>query len=140
MVLPLIAVHEVPLVLYSMRFETPVTVSLNVSSTIPVGYVVAALGTDTFFSPDTGAASVAFVRTITVVAVLPNTLRGIVVPVADVQVFPSSRLYSIAVETPVIVSVEPLYAAFGAAPRAGTVTVSGVADTKVVSVALTRTW
>jgi len=32
-----IAVHLAPLVLYSMRFDTPVTVSLRVSSATPVG-------------------------------------------------------------------------------------------------------
>ena len=53
------------------------------------------------------------------------------------QVVPPSRLNSLAVETPVIISVELLYAAAGAAARAGTVTFS-VADDGVAVVAATR--
>jgi len=48
-------------------------------------------------------------------------------------------LYSIVLETPVILSVEPLYATFGAALRAGTET-ARVTEANVVFVALTRTW
>ena len=74
-------------------------------------------------------------RTITVVSALPKTLRGIVVPLTDVQAAPLFKLYSIVLETPVIAFCVLLNAAFGAAARAGTVTVS-VAETNDVSVAL----
>jgi hypothetical protein len=74
---------------------------------------------------------------LTVVALLPKTLLTIVVLGQDIHVAPLFRLYSIAVETPVIVSVEPLYTALGAAARAGTETVS-VAEAGSADVALTR--
>jgi hypothetical protein len=59
------------------------------------------------------------------------------VPVTDAQDVPL-RLNSIAVETPVIMSVEPLYTAVGATLRAGTVT-ARTADANAVPVALKRT-
>ena len=133
-----IAVHLVPFVLYSMRFDTPVTVSLRASIAKPVGDVVAASGMVTFLIFEDGAAAVALLRTMTVAASLPNTLLGRYVAVNDVQEVPPLRLYSIAVETPVTLSVEPLYTTFGAALRAGTDT-ERVADANVESVALTRT-
>jgi len=134
-----IPVHEVPLVLNSMRFDTPVTVSLGASSVMPAGVVVDALGTVTFAALDDGADAVALVRTKTVEAASPNALRGMFDAVTDVQDVPPFRVNSIALVTPVIESDEPLYVAFGAAARAGTVTERVVADTNVVSVALTRT-
>ena len=85
---------------------------------------------------DEDAVAVAAVRTCTVVA-LPNTLRGIVVPVHRVHVVPPSRLYSRAVETPVIASLDPLYTAFGADARAATVMFS-VADAEAPPAAFTR--
>jgi hypothetical protein len=54
------------------------------------------------------------------------------------QLPPLFKLNSIEVETPVIRSVEPLYTAFGAALRDGTL-IARTADAKAVSVALTRT-
>jgi hypothetical protein len=59
-------------------------------------------------------------------------------PETDVQVSPPFKLYSIALETPVIAFWALLNVAFGAAARVGTVTVL-VADTNAVSVALMRT-
>ena len=131
------AVHLVPFVLYSMRFDTPVIVSLCVSNDTSVGDVVAASGMATFLILDDGADAVALVRIMTVAAASPNKLRCKNDAVTFVQAAPLSRLYSIAVETPVILSVEPLYTAFGAALRDGTVTVR-VADANVVSVAMNR--
>jgi len=133
-----IAVHLVPFVLYSMRVETPVTVSFRVSNAIPVGDVVAAPGTETLFMLDDGALAVALVRTIIVKAAFPNVLRVKYVAVTGVHEVPLLRLYSIAVETPVTLSVEPLYTAFGAALRAGTDT-ERVADANIVFVAFMRT-
>ena len=132
------AVHFVPFVLYSMRFDTPVTVSVRVSNAMPSGDVVAAFGTATFLMLDDGAVAVALVRIITVAAASQNKLRGRFDAVTSVQAAPLLRLYSIALETPVILSVEPLYIAFGAALRDGTVT-ERTADANVVSVALSRT-
>ena len=139
-VFAVIAVQDVPFVLNSMKSVTPATISARVSSVMPVGNVVAAFGTTTVLMPDDGAVSVALVLSKTVVEASPNTVRGIVVAPIDSQASPLFKLYSIAVETPVMLSVEPLYAAPGAAPRAGTVTVRGCAGTNVASVALTRTW
>jgi hypothetical protein len=138
--LALIAVHEVPLVLNSISVETLVTVS-PIKFRAMLGGIdatVAAAGTAMLIALDDGKVAVALVRTLTVLAALPNALLGMFVPVTDAQVTPSLRLNSIAVETPVIMSVEPLYTAFGATLRAGTVT-ARVADANVVSVALTRT-
>jgi len=122
-----------------MRFDTPVMVSLRVSSAMPVGDVVAASGTVTFLMLDDGAAAVALTRTITVKAASPNALRGIPAAAAGFQVSPPSVLNSIVARTPVMLSVEPLYDAFGADARAGAVT-ERVGDANIVSVALIRTW
>ena len=46
--------------------------------------------------------AVAFMRTMTIVAEFPNTLRGMLESLTDVQLVPLFRLYSIVVETPVI--------------------------------------
>ena len=137
-VFDVMAVHFVPSMLYSIRFDTPVTDSLTVSSEIPVGDVVAAPGTATLLIIDEGAVSVALLRTRTVTAESPIEFRGIAVPAAAVQAAPLSMLNSIAVVTPVIVSVEPLYTAFGAALRVGAVA-ARVADANAESVAFTRT-
>ena len=61
-----------------------------------------ARGTSTSLIVDDGAVAVALTRTMTVVAAFPNTLRGIVVDATVVQEVPLLRLYSIAVDTPVI--------------------------------------
>jgi len=84
---------------------------------------------------DEGADAVALTRTITTVSAFPKTLRAIAVPLTDVQAVPPFRLYSIELVTPVIAFCVLLNTAFGAAARAGTVTVI-VADLKAVSVAL----
>jgi hypothetical protein len=97
-----------------------------------------AAGTVTVLIMDTGADAVALVRTMTVVAALPNMVLGILVPETDSQDVPLLRLYSIADETPVIASVVALYTAFGADLRAGTVT-ARTADANAVPVALKRT-
>ena len=132
------AVHLVPLVLNSMRFETPVIVSLRVLSVKPDGDVVDAAGTATSLMFDEGADAVALVLTITVTASLPIALRVMFLAVAGIQVVPLLRLYSIEVVTPVIMSIEPLYAALGGADRDRTDT-ARVADAKLMSVALMRT-
>jgi hypothetical protein len=137
-VLALIAVHEVPLVLNSIRFDTPSTVSLCVSRARLVGNVSPAPGTSMLLIFDDGAVTVALFLTKTVVAALPNMLRGMLEVLICVHVSPSSRLYSIALETPIITSVVPLNTAFGAAPRAGAVT-AYVADANAAFVALMRT-
>jgi len=128
----------VPFVLYSMRFDTPVTVSLRVSSITPDGDVVAAPGAAMLFMFDDGRDAVAILRTITVAALSPKALLVKNVPVMVVHVSPVFMLYSIDLETPVILSVEPLYTTFGAALRAGIET-ARVAEANVVLVALTRT-
>ena len=136
-----IFLHLVPFVLYSMRLDTPVTVSLRVLSkmfAVSPGRVVAAAGTATSLILDEGADAVALVRTMTVTAALPIALLGMFEPVTSAHESPPLRLNSIERETPVILSVEPLYTAFGADLRLGTVT-ERIADAKVVSVALTRT-
>lgn len=133
-----IVVHVVPLVVYSMRLDTPVTVSLRVSSAIPVGNFSPLPGTATLLMLDDGVVAVALTRTMTVVATLPNELRGIVVAATDVHEDPLLRLYSIAVDTPVIMSTEPSNNAYGAVTRAGAVIVSAD-DANVELVALTRT-
>jgi hypothetical protein len=139
-VFAVIAVHEDPLVLNSIWFDTPVTVSLRVSSAMPVGIVVSAAtaGTAMLLILDDGAVANALLRIKTSKAALPNALLGKFVPMTDVQDVPLLRLNSIVPETPVIVSVEPLYTAFGAALRAGTV-IERTVDANVISVALTRT-
>ena len=87
---------------------------------------------------EAGVDEVALVRTMTVLASLPIALRSIAVPLTEIHVVPSFRLYSIALDTPIILSVELLYAAEGAVARAGTVTVR-TAEANAVSVALMRT-
>ena len=66
-----------------------------------INYIYA-FGTETSFMPDEGAVEVAFTRIITVMAELPNTLRDRLVVVMAVQVAPPFRLYSILLETPII--------------------------------------
>jgi hypothetical protein len=138
-VFAVMGVHLVPLVLNSIRFDTPVTASLRVSSAMPVGIVVSAAtaGTAMLLMLDDDNVVVALIRTITVTAVLPNALLGMLDPVTDVQDAPLLRLNSIVLETPVIVSVEPLYTAFGTALRAGTV-IERTTDVNVISVAFMR--
>jgi hypothetical protein len=132
------AVHVVPLALNSMRLDTPVTVSLRVSSARLLGNVSPTPGTATLLTLEGGAAAVALILIITVLAASPNTLRGTLDALMGVQAPPSFRLSSIVFDTPVIVSDMPTYNAIGAAARAGVVTVS-TAEANVVSVALTRT-
>ena len=132
------AVHLVPLVLYSMRLDTPVTVSLYVSSVMPSGDAVAAPGTITLFVLEDGTVAVAFVRTITTAGASPISSRVIDVPVTVVHVVSLSKQNSIEPVTPVTRSVEPLYTALGAALRAGADTVR-VAEANAVSVAIMRT-
>jgi len=103
-----IAVHLVPFVLNSMRFDTPATVSVRVSKASPVGKVVEAVGTETDLTFDDGTDDVARVLTITVVAALPKTLLGIPVAGTETHDDPLLRLYSIEAPTPVIESEEPL--------------------------------
>jgi len=74
----------------------------------------------------------------TVVALSPIALLVKNVPVMAVHVSALLVLYSIDLETPVILSVNPLYATFGADLRAGTETVR-VAEANAVFVAFTRT-
>ena len=87
---------------------------------------------------DDGKVAVAILRIKTVEELTPNALRGKKVPVIVDHVSPLFMLYSIVLETPVILSVEPLYTTFGAALRAGTET-ARVAEANVVFVAFTRT-
>jgi len=126
-----------PFVLYSIWFVTPVTTSSRRSRSRPTGASALEPGKGTVLSSDIGVAAVAAVRTRSDVAE-PKMLRGIAAPGQRVQVAPSSRLYSLVVETPVIVSVVALYTALGAAGRAGTVTVSVADAGKVVGEAATR--
>ena len=120
---------------YSIKVDMPVIASsrpLNLTSTdLGVAWPI-----ETSLGWEWGNAAVAAVRTRTT-GVLPKTLRGIDVAMQRVQVAPLSRLYSLAVETPVIVSFEPLYTALGAAGRAGTVTLR-VADADSVAVGAIR--
>jgi len=132
-----IAVHLAPpFVLYSIRFETPDTVSAGMLRVRPVGDAAGTEGMVIVAINEARADAVALVCTWTVAAE-PNTLRGIVVPVQDAHVVPPSRLNCMAAETPVIVSVVPLYTALGAAGIAGAFTLSA-ADAGKVVVAATR--
>ena len=131
-------VHEVPLALYSIRFDTPLTVSPRGSKATPVGNVSSLPGTLTLLINDDGAVAVALIRTKTVAAAPPNIFLGMLVSLAEAHVVPSFRLYSIADETPVILSTSPSYSVTGAAARAGTATVS-MPDVNAVSVAFERT-
>ena len=137
-VFEVMAVHEIPLTLYSMRFDTPVTVSFRISRARSLGKISSSPGTATFLILDDGADEVALKRIITVAASLPNTFRCRLDALTDVHVVPLSTLYSIVFEMPVIVSVALLYIAFGASPRAGTVK-ARTADANSESVALART-
>jgi len=101
-------VHLVPFVLNSMRLETPSTTSADIFRVKSAGYVVATLGTATLLIIEAGTVAVALVLTITVEAAFPKTLRAMFLEVTDAHVSPLLRLNSIAVDTPVIMSVPPL--------------------------------
>jgi len=132
---PVIAVHVVPFVLYSIPAVTPVTSSLIMSRARPVGEAVVETGTMTDLMLDARTAAVAAVRTRTGVVPL-KALRGIAVPSQGDHEVPS-RLYSMAAVTPVIASTEALYTALGCAARAGIV-IFRVAEAGMVTVALMR--
>ena len=98
-------------------------------------------GTLTLFEKEAGIEVDALVRTKTVAPALPipKSSRVKRVEVISFHVLPPSMLNSILLETPVIVSLVPLYTAFGVALGARTVT-ERVADAKAEPVtALKRT-
>ena len=97
-----IASHVIPVKLYSIVSETPVTVSLLISNANPEGGAAPAFGTATSLTSDAGVFAVARIRTETVTAELPNALLGMFVPLTGIHAAPP-RLYSMAGETPVII-------------------------------------